>query len=209
MTAAAPLRLYFIRHGETEWSMSGRHTGRTDIALTPRGEDNVRELGKTLQGTSFDHVFSSPRLRARRTSELADLGPAVQLEADLAEWDYGDYEGRVTADIRLRDSDWNLYRDGCPDGEAPAQVLARADRLFARLRGLDGNVALFTHGQFSGVLAARWLRLAVVQGEHFPVGTASISILSYALHHPDVPVIEQWNGTADANARRGDRPGGR
>jgi|GEM_PF-16636 len=208
MTAATPerLRLYLIRHGETEWSLSGRHTGRTDLPLTAQGEANARELGKALEGVPFAHVFTSPRQRARRTCELADLGPSVQLEADLAEWDYGDYEGRTTADIHLRDPDWNLYRDGSPHGETPAQALARADRLLARLRPLAGNVALFTHGQFSGVLAARWIGLPVVQAQHFPLGTASLSILSYAVHHPDVPVIERWNGTADANGRRGADP---
>jgi phosphomannomutase len=205
MTAATPnrLRLYLIRHGETEWSRSGRHTGLTDVPLTAGGEADARELGKVLQGVPFAHVFTSPRQRARRTCELVDLGPSVQLEADLAEWDYGDYEGRRTADIRLRHPDWNLYRDGSPHGETPAQALARADRLFARLRPLSGNVALFTHGQFGGVLAARWIGLPVAQAEHFPLRTASLSILSYAVHHPDVPVVDEWNGTADANGRRG------
>lgn len=206
-TSTAPLRLYLIRHGETEWSMAGRHTGRTDIPLIAQGEVNAQELGEALQGLSFAHVFTSPLQRARSTCELVGLGPAVRIESDLAEWDYGDYEGLTTADIRKSHAGWNLYRDGCPHGETPAQIIARADGLFARLRLLAGNVALFSHGQFSGALAARWIGLPVAQAEHFPVGTASVSVLGYAIHHPDVPVIEQWNGTADASAQRAARPG--
>ena len=200
------LRLYLIRHGETEWSLSGRHTGLTDLPLTAQGEADARELGNALRGAAFAHVLTSPRRRARRTCELVDLGPRVQIEDDLAEWDYGDCEGMTTADIHLHDPDWRIYRDGCPHGEAPAQVLARADRLLARLRSLAGNVALFTHGQFSAVLAARWIGLPVAQAEHFRLGTASLGILGYAAHHPDVSVIEQWNGTAAANGRRGADP---
>ncbi len=203
-TATAPLRLYLIRHGETEWTLSGRHTGRTDIPLTAKGESDARELGEALlQGVSFAHVFSSPLQRARSTCEWVGLGPAVRIEPDLAEWDYGDYEGRTTDDIRRSHADWNLHRDGCPHGETPAQITARADGLLARLRLLAGNVALFSHGHFSGVLAARWIGLPVVEAEHFPLGTASLSVLGYALHHPDVPVIEQWNGTADPSVEKG------
>lgn len=196
------LQLYVIRHGETLWSLSGQHTGRTDLELIERGEDDARAIGRVLEQTAFDYVFTSPRVRARRTCELANIGPAAVLENALAEWDYGDYEGLRSAEICLQNPAWVLYRDGCPHGETPEQVRARADRLLARLRGLAGNVALFTHGQFSSVLAARWIGLPVVHAQHFPLGTASLGILSYALHHREVPVIEQWNGTEDANVQR-------
>ena len=132
-----PLRLYLIRHGETEWSLSGQHTGRTDISLTVRGEDEAKELALRLQAIPFAHVLTSPRQRARRTCELVGLGPAAEIDPDLAEWDYGDYEGVRSVDIRKTRADWNLFRDGCPNGETPAQVSARADRLIARLRGLE------------------------------------------------------------------------
>lgn len=208
MTAATPepLRLYLIRHGETAWSLSGRHTGSSDIALTAQGEDDARELGKTLASISFAHAFSSPRQRARRTSELVDPGLAVQIDPDLAEWDYGEYDGRLTADIRASRAGWNLYRDGCPQGESPAQVLARADRLLVHLRSLRGNVALFSHAQFGAVLAARWIGLPLVEAEHFSLGTASFGILGFALHHPDVPAIEQWNGTGDVRSAQATAP---
>ncbi|MGP8025357.1 MAG: histidine phosphatase family protein, partial [Acidocella sp.] len=143
-TQSRLLQLYFIRHGETEWSLSGQHTGRTDIPLTARGEDEARELGPCLRAFKFARVLSSPRQRARRTCELAGLGPAAEIEPDLAEWDYGDYEGQRTVDIRKGRPDWNVFRDGCPRGEMPAQVSDRADRLIAHLRALDGNVALFS-----------------------------------------------------------------
>ena len=203
-----PLRLFLIRHGETEWSSSGRHTGLTDVPLIARGEADARELGKALRSVPFGHVFSSPLQRARRTCELVGLGPPAQLEPDLEEWDYGDYEGRRTSDIRLRDEHWNLYRDGCPQGETPEQAVLRADRLFVRLGALVGNVALFTHGEISGVLAARWVGLSVVHAEHFQLRTASLGVLGYAVHHPDVPVIDQWNGTSDASVRRSEPKGG-
>lgn len=192
------LRLHLIRHGETEWSLSGQHTSLTDIVLTARGEHEARALGRGLRGIAFDHVVSSPRQRARRTSELADLGPPVQLDPDLAEWDYGDFEGETTADILVTQPAWDLFRDGCPHGESPAQILDRADRLFTRLRDLAGDVALFTHGQFGAVLAARWIGLPVAQGGHFPLGTASLGVLGYAEHHPGVPVLHRWNARADA-----------
>lgn len=141
-----PLRLYLIRHGETEWSLSGRHTGRTDVPLTARGEDEARALAPRLREIPFAHVLSSPLQRARRTCELTMLGAAAEIEPDLAEWDYGDYEGQRSMDIRKQRPGWNVFRDGCPHGEMPAQVSERADRLIAHLRALDGNVALFSHG---------------------------------------------------------------
>ena len=191
-----PLRLYLIRHGETEWTLSGQHTGRTDIPITARGEDEAKELGLRLRAIPFAHVLTSPRQRSRRTCELVGLAPEARIDPDLAEWDYGDYEGERSADIRKARADWNLFRDGCPHGEMPAQVSARADRLTARLRALDGNVALFSHGQFGCVLAARWIGLPPIEAQHFLLGTASISILGCDPHHPEVTVIELWNAAS-------------
>jgi len=188
-----PLRLYLIRHGETAWSLSGRHTGRTDIALTAPGEDQARGLAQRLRDIQFTHVLTSPRLRARRTSELAGIAAEAVIEPDLAEWDYGDYEGQRSVDIRKQRAGWNVFRDGCPHGEMPAQVTERADRLIARLRVLDGNVALFSHGQFGSVLAARWIGLPLADAQHFAFGPAALSILSYDPHHPEVAVIAVWN----------------
>jgi broad specificity phosphatase PhoE len=190
------LRLYLIRHGETEWSLSGRHTGRTDIPLTPKGEDEARELGKHLLDISFAQVLTSPLKRALQTCDLAGLDKTPEIEPYLAEWDYGDYEGQRSVDILEERPDWNVYRDGCPRGEMPAQVSARADRLISRLLKLDGNIALFTHGQFGSVLAARWIGLAVAEAEHFMLGTASLSILAFDPHHTTVPVIALWNAVS-------------
>jgi broad specificity phosphatase PhoE len=190
------LRLYLIRHGETEWSLSGRHTGRTDLPLTPNGEDEARELGKHLLDIPFAHVLTSPLKRALQTCELAGLDKTPETEPDLAEWDYGDYEGQRSVDILKERPDWNVYRDGCPRGEMPAQVSARTDRLIARLRKLDGNIALFAHGQIGSVLAARWIGLAVADAQHFSLGTASLSIFAFDPHHPAVPVIALWNAVS-------------
>ena len=187
------LRLYLIRHGETGWSLSGRHTGRTDLPLTPNGEDEARELGKHLLEIPFAQVLTSPLKRAQQTCGLAGLDKNPEIEPDLAEWDYGDYEGRRSVDIRKQRPDWNVYRDGCPGGEKPAQVSARADRLISRLLELDGNIALFAHGQIGSVLAARWIGLAVAEAEHFMLGTASLSILAFDPHHTAVPVVALWN----------------
>jgi broad specificity phosphatase PhoE len=192
------LKLYLVRHGETAWSLSGQHTGRKDIALTARGENEARELRPTLEHIDFSAVLTSPRQRARRTCELAGLGPAAVIEANLAEWDYGDYEGQRSADIRKKRPGWNVYRDGCPHGEMPAQVCARADVLIAHLRALEGNVALFSHGEFGSVLAARWIGLPVIDGQHLSLDPASLSILSYNPNHPDVRVIALWNAAAGA-----------
>ena len=190
------LRLYLIRHGETEWSLTGQHTGRTDIGLTSHGEDEARELGKHLQGIRFAHVLTSPLRRARQTCALVGLDKVPEIEADLMEWDYGDYEGKRSVDIRKQRPDWNVFRDGCPHGEMPAQVLQRADRLIGRLRRLNGKIALFSHGQFGAVLAARWIGLPVVEARHFSLGTASLSILSFDPHHSEVPVIALWTAAS-------------
>jgi broad specificity phosphatase PhoE len=190
-----PLTLYLIRHGETEWSLSGQHTGRTDVALTANGEDEARRLAPWLDTIAFTRVLSSPRQRARHSCELAGLGAAAETEADLAEWDYGDYEGRRSADIHKERPNWNVFRDGGPNGETPAQISARADRLIAHLATSEGNIALFSHAHFSCVLAARWIGLPVVEGQHLFLGTGSLSILGYSPSHRDLRVIALWNST--------------
>ena len=188
-----PLHLYFIRHGETAWSLSRQHTSRTEIPLTTKGEQEASKLGEHLHATTFSRVFTSPKHRARQTCTLSGLNLSVEVEPDLAEWDYGDYEGQRSVEIRRDRPGWNIFRDGCPHGETPAQVSDRADQLIARLRALDGNIALFSHGQFGCVLAARWIGLSVIEGPHFLLGTASLSVLGYDPDHPDVPVIALWN----------------
>lgn len=188
-------RIHLIRHGETEWSLSGQHTGRTDIALTANGEAQARALAPLLAGIRFDHVLTSPRQRARRTCELAGLGVQAQVDADLAEWDYGDYEGLRSADIRRRRPEWLIFRDGCPNGETPAQLAARVDGLLARLRALEGNIALFTHGHLGVSLATRWLELPLIEARHLQLSTASLSILAIDTQHFDTPVLASWNAT--------------
>src|SRR5438270_6453766 len=151
--------VYLARHGETAWSLSGQHTGRTDIPLTERGERNAVRLGERLAGLTFARVFTSPLQRARRTCELAGFGDIAEVDPELVEWDYGACEGRLTADIRKERPDWQLFRDGCPGGETPAAVGARADRVLERVRAVGGDVLLFSSGHFLRVLAARWLGL--------------------------------------------------
>lgn len=192
----APLQLYFIRHGETAWSLSGQHTGRTDLPLTPHGEAMARALAPMLRGLPFTQVLTSPRLRARSTCALAGFGAgAAQTEPDLAEWDYGDYEGLRTAQVHLQRPGWDVWEDGCPGGEMPVEVAARADRLIERLGGLSGKVALFSHGQIGRVLAARWIGLPAAQGQHFAIDPASIGILGAETHHPQRRVISLWNAS--------------
>ncbi len=191
-------QLYLIRHGGTEWSLSGQHTSVTDIPLTARGEAEARELARRLRDIPFAQVLTSPRQRARRTCELAALNPAPEIEPDLVEWNYGDYEGQRSADILQTQPGWNIFLDGGPNGESPTQVSDRADRLIARLRTLKGNVALFTHGHFGRVLAVRWIGLPVTEGQHFELGTASLSILSHDPHHLELPVIVLWNANSPA-----------
>jgi len=203
------VRLYLIRHGETEWSLSGQHTSRTDISLTERGEREARSLRERLNEIEFSGVFSSSRQRARRTYTLAELIQEAEIDPDLAEWDYGDYEGRRSEDISRERPDWNLFRDGCPSGETPTQVSSRADRLIVRLRALQGNIALFSHGQFGCALAARWIGLPVIEGQHFLLDPASLSILGYEPNHPTIPSILLWNASSgmitssDATSRSG------
>ena len=189
-------QLYLIRHGQTEWSLSGQHTGSTDIPLTEQGEREALRLSAELRVVSFDYVFSSPRQRAWQTCKLVGLAEAAELEPDLAEWDYGDYEGQRTADIRQTRPDWNLFQDGCPHGESPGQIAERADRLIARLRMLEGTIAIFTHGHFGRALAARWIGLPVSQAQCFLLTTASLSILGYDHQRIEEPVIVRWNAVA-------------
>jgi broad specificity phosphatase PhoE len=198
MSQPAPLRVYLVRHGQTEWSLSGQHTGSTDIPLTAHGEDEARALVPWLRARSFVRVLASPRQRAQRTCELAGLGATMETSAELAEWDYGAYEGKRSAEISQTRPGWNIFADGCPGGESPADIAARADRLIAGLQALQGDIALFSHGHFSSVFATRWIGLPVIEGQHLALSTASMSILSYAPSHPDVRVIALWNATAAA-----------
>ena len=192
MNEALPV-LYVARHGETAWSVSGQHTGITDLPLTPNGERNARRLGERLKGMTFARVFTSPLQRAALTCELAGFGAVAETDPDLVEWNYGQYEGRHSAEILAERPDWQLFRDGCPGGESPAQVGARADRVVQRVRTVPGNVLLFSSGHFIRVLAARWLALSPGSaGRYFLLTTASLSALGYE-HKLSQPVIRLWN----------------
>jgi broad specificity phosphatase PhoE len=185
--------LYVARHGETAWSLSGQHTGLTDLPLTPNGERNARRLGERLNGMTFARVFTSPLQRAIRTCELSGFGAVAEVYPDLVEWNYGQYEGRRSVEIHSQCPDWQLFRDGCPGGESPAQVGERADRVVQRVRTVPGNVLLFSSGHFIRVLAARWLALAPASaGKYFLLTTASLSALGYE-HSLSQPVIRLWN----------------
>ena len=185
---------WIVRHGETEWSRAGRHTGRTDLPLTAGGEESARRLGARLAGSAFAAVFTSPLIRAARTCEIAGFGGVARVDPDLAEWDYGDYEGRRTVDIRVDCPDWRIFRDGCPRGETPRDVGARADRVLKRLRAADGDVLVFSSAHLLRVLAARWLGLAPAMGKCFALSTASLGALGYE-HDRESPVIRLWNDT--------------
>ncbi len=186
-----------MRHGETAWSLTGQHTGRSDLQLTEPGEAEARALGGRLHAIKFDHVFTSPRLRARRTAALAGW-PDATVDPDLAEWDYGDYEGKRSAEIHAQRPTWDIYVDGCPGGESPEQITARADRLIARYRLLPGRVAAFSHGHFGRVLGARWIGLPLTEARHFTLGTASLSVLGYEAGPPAQSLIVHWNVTSQA-----------
>jgi broad specificity phosphatase PhoE len=183
---------YLVRHGETAWSREGKHTGRTDIPLTKNGERDALRLAERLQGIHFELVLTSPLQRARQTCELAGFGNRADVEPDLTEWDYGQYEGRRTVEILTERPDWQLFREGCPGGESPEQVGTRADRVADRLRDCQQNVLLFSSGHILRVLAARWLRLAPRAGQYFVLSTASLSALGYE-HDASEPVIRFWN----------------
>lgn len=189
--------LYIIRHGETAWSLTGQHTGVTDLPLTPHGEAQARGLASPLRDIEFSLVLTSPLLRARQTCELAGLGAAAMVEPDLGEWNYGTYEGRRSVDIRCEFPDWSIYQDGCPGGETPDAVAARADRLIERLARSDKCIALFSHGQFACSLAARWIGLAIGQAEHLAIDTASIGMLSHSRSRPEIRVIAMWNASPE------------
>lgn len=187
--------VYLARHGETAWSRSGQHTGLTDLALTERGERDVQWLRERLHGQEFAQVFTSPLQRALRTSELAGFGARAEVDRDLVEWDYGDYEGRTSAEIHAERADWQLFRDGCPGGEAPDQVGARADRVIARVRTAPGNVLLFSSAHILRVFTARWLGLPPAGGRHFVLATASLCVLGHE-HDRSEPVVRLWNEVA-------------
>ncbi|HXI69363.1 MAG TPA: histidine phosphatase family protein [Verrucomicrobiae bacterium] len=184
--------IYLARHGETAWSLTGQHTGLTDLPLTEHGERNARNLGVRLRGLTFAKVFTSPLQRAARTCELAGFKAAAEVDPDLVEWNYGDYEGRRTVEIRRERPDWQLFRDGCPGGESPAQAGARADRVIHRVRAVRGDVLIFSSGHFLRVLAARWLGQEPAAGKWFLLETASLSAVGYE-HNQSQPVIRLWN----------------
>jgi broad specificity phosphatase PhoE len=184
--------IYLARHGETAWTISHQHTGRSDIPLTERGERNARSLGERLRGATIAKVLTSPLQRARRTAELAGYGDVAETDPDLMEWDYGRYDGLTTAEIRRQQPGWSLFHDGCPGGESVEAVGARADRVVARLQGLSGRVLLFGHGHFFRVVAARWIGLAPSDARLFFLSTASLSILGYE-HSRDEPAVRLWN----------------
>jgi broad specificity phosphatase PhoE len=188
--SSRPPEVVLVRHGETEWSRTGQHTGSTDIPLTERGRQQANAVGAELRRRRFALVLTSPLSRAAETCRLAGLGDVAIPRDDLVEWDYGAYEGRKTIDIRKERSDWSLWRDGGPGGETPAQVAARADRVIAELRPIDGDVAVFAHGHVLRVLAARWLGLEPSEGRLFALDPATISILGY---ERETPVIRMWN----------------
>jgi len=193
MSEALPLT-YLARHGETAWSLSGQHTGRTDLPLTERGEPNARQLAERLKGLTFANVWTSPLQRAARTCALAGFEAVAEVDRDLLEWNYGDYEGRRTAEIHAKRPDWQLFRDGCPAGETPDEVGARADRVVSRVRAVQGDVLLFSSGHFLRVLADRWLGVEPAAGRFFLLSTASLSALGYE-HNLSQPVIRLWNDT--------------
>ena len=194
MTDALPL-IYLGRHGETAWTLSGQHTGRTDLPLTENGENQARALGRRLRGLVLAQILTSPSQRAVRTCEITGFGTNAVIDPDFAEWDYGEYEGRRTAEILRERPDWQLFRDGCPGGESVEEIGARADRAVARIRSVKGNVLVFSSAHFSRVLAARWLGLPAAGGRYWWLGTASLSILAYE-HNLDEPVIRLWNDTS-------------
>jgi len=187
--------VYLARHGETAWTLSGQHTGLTDLPLTEHGEQNARSLGQRLKGLTFAKVFASPLQRARRTCKLAGFGAVAEIDPDLVEWNYGDYEGLTSAQVHAKNPDWKLFRDGCPGGETVAQIGARADRVVARVRAIQGNVLLFSSGHFLRVLGSRWLGLDASAGQYFLLSTAALSQLGYE-HDLSEPVIRLWNDTS-------------
>jgi len=185
-----PGEVFLIRHGETEWSLSGQHTGSTDIPLTDHGEAAARLLAPVLADRDFSLVLCSPLQRARRTCELAGLGGQASIDPDLAEWNYGSYEGLTPAAIREQHPGWLVFRDGCPAGESPAEMGERVDRVISRVRQNGGRVALFAHGHVFRVFVARWIELSPSHGAHFLLDTSTLTILSY---YRGIPAVKCWN----------------
>ena len=183
-------KIYVIRHGETEWSLSGKHTGLTDIPLTDNGRKNAKLLQSALAKRSFARVFSSPLQRARETCELAGLGEQAEIDQDLVEWNYGEYEGITSDQIHRKKPGWMVFLDGCPGGEKPEEVGIRVDRIIGKVRAIQGDVALFAHGHVLRVLTARWLALPPSVGRHFLLDTGTVNVLSY---YRGVPAVKQWN----------------
>lgn len=190
-------QIFLIRHGETPWSLSGQHTGNTDMALTERGERQAAMLGERLRSQRFSAVFTSPLQRARRTCELAGLGGTAQIEQGLREWNYGEYEGLTSKQIRAKRANWDVFRDGCPGGESPQQMSARVDGVIALLRALSGTVAVFSHGHCLRSLAVRWIELPIVNGRNFGLAAGAVSQLGFEHHSPEEPAIELWNSATD------------
>jgi broad specificity phosphatase PhoE len=195
-TTAMPKQVYLIRHGETAWSLTGQHTGRTDLPLTANGEHLASRQPAWLQSIAFDHVLTSPLMRARQTCSLAGFAYIARSDPDLQEWDYGDYEGLTSPEIHSTENEWDVLRDGAPGGESVAQLLTRVDRVIATLGGLEGRVAVFSHGHFLRALSMRWIGLPPTAGRHFPSDTAAIIRLGY--EHPDraTNTIVLWNAVA-------------
>ena len=185
---------FLARHGETAWSLSGQHTGLTDLPLTEHGERNARQLGERLRGLKFARVFTSPLQRARKTCELSGFGQVAEVDPDLLEWNYGEYEGLRSAEIHARNPGWRIFRDGCPGGESPAQVADRADRVIKRVRAVGDDVLVFSSAHFLRALTARWLGQATTAGDFFLLSTASLSVLSYE-HELSQPAVQLWNDT--------------
>jgi len=190
VSASTLPRVFLIRHGETAWSLSGQHTGTTDIPLTENGRRVAERLTPVLRRERFALVLSSPRQRAVETARIAGFGDALEIDPDLAEWNYGEYEGLTTPQIRERAPGWTVFTHPCPGGESAEQVAARADRVLARARAAGGEVALFSHGHMGRVLAARWLSLPPQDGRHFLLGTATLNVLGW---ERTTPALEIWN----------------
>jgi probable phosphoglycerate mutase len=192
MSSALP-KLYLARHGDTAWTDTSRHTGRTDVPLNERGEEHARQLGQRLRGFAFVQVITSPLARASQTCALAGFGAGAVVDPDLVEWDYGRYEGRTTTDILKERPDWELFRDGCPGGESPGDVAARADRFLARVHDLDGDVLAFSSGHMIRMIAARWLGLSPATGRVFFCRPAGVGVLGFEHDRRDQPILNLWN----------------
>jgi probable phosphoglycerate mutase len=196
MSSALP-KLFLARHGDTAWTDSHQHTGRTDLPLNERGEEHARQLSERLRGFSFARVFTSPLRRAAKTCELAGFGAGAEVDPDLTEWDYGRFEGKLTIDVLKEWPGWELYRDGCPGGETPDDVAARADRFIARVHRINGDVLAFSSGHIIRMIAARWHGLAPAAGRVFFCRPASVGVLGFEHDSRDQPIIRLWNYVAE------------